>query len=171
MARRKTGRVRRVTRHLRVRRRVSGSAARPRLCVFRSLNHVYAQVVDDAKGVTLAAASSLDPEIREQRDGKPKSQISTLVGKHLLRYQGWFGCPGDGSELAKWIHWSRGVAPSPETVTFDLWPDTQEIPVADRCETSLTMPDGSAAPDSSLSMPDGPLRANCQSAPSCWNSV
>jgi len=85
MARPKTGRVRRMTRHVRVRRRVSGSAERPRLCVFRSLNHVYAQVVDDAKGVTLAAASSLDPEIREQRDGKPKSQISTLVGKLIAQ--------------------------------------------------------------------------------------
>jgi large subunit ribosomal protein L18 len=85
MARPKTGRVRRITRHVRVRRRVSGSAERPRLCVFRSLNHVYAQVVDDAKGVTLAAASSLDPEIREQRDGKPKSQISTLVGKLIAQ--------------------------------------------------------------------------------------
>ncbi len=81
MAKPKTGRVRRRTRHVRVRRRVSGSAARPRLCVFRSLNHVYAQVVDDSKGVTLAAASSLDAEIRQQRDGKPKSQISNMVGK------------------------------------------------------------------------------------------
>jgi large subunit ribosomal protein L18 len=80
MARPRTGRARRVTRHARVRRRVSGSAQRPRLCVFRSLNHVYAQVVDDTKGVTLAAASSLDPEIRQQRNGKAKSQISTLVG-------------------------------------------------------------------------------------------
>jgi large subunit ribosomal protein L18 len=85
MARTKTGRARRVTRHVRVRQRVSGSAERPRLCVFRSLNHVYAQVVDDTRGVTLAAASSLDPEIREQRDGKPKSQISTLVGKLIAQ--------------------------------------------------------------------------------------
>jgi len=85
MARPKTGRARRVTRHIRVRRKVSGDAARPRLCVFRSLNHVYAQVVDDTKGVTLAAASSLDAEIREQRDGKPKSQISTLVGKLIAQ--------------------------------------------------------------------------------------
>lgn len=80
MARPKTSRVRRQTRHVRVRRRVSGSADRPRLCVFRSLNHVYAQVIDDSKGITLAAASSLDPEIRQQRDGKPKSQISNMVG-------------------------------------------------------------------------------------------
>jgi large subunit ribosomal protein L18 len=85
MARPKTGRARRVTRHIRVRRKVSGDAARPRLCVFRSLNHVYAQVVDDTKGVTLAAASSLDAEIREHRDGKPKSLISTLVGKLIAQ--------------------------------------------------------------------------------------
>ena len=85
MARRKTGKVRREIRHLRVRRRVSGSPERPRLCVFRSLNHVYAQVIDDSKGVTLAAASSLDLEIKKERDGKPKSQISNLVGKLIAQ--------------------------------------------------------------------------------------
>ena len=85
MARPKTGRARRVTRHVRVRRRVSGSTERPRLSVFRSLNHVYAQIIDDTRGVTLAAASSLDPEIREQRDGKPKSQVSTLVGELIAQ--------------------------------------------------------------------------------------
>lgn len=52
-------------RHLRVRKRVRGIADRPRLCVFRSLKHIYAQVVDDARGVTLAAASTLDPEVRD----------------------------------------------------------------------------------------------------------
>lgn len=47
-------------RHLRVRNRVSGTADRPRLNVFRSLKHIYAQVIDDEKGITIAAASSLD---------------------------------------------------------------------------------------------------------------
>jgi large subunit ribosomal protein L18 len=50
---------------MRVRRRVSGTAERPRLVVFRSLNHVYAQVVDDAKGVTLASASTVESGVRE----------------------------------------------------------------------------------------------------------
>lgn len=52
-------------RHLRVRKRVRGTAARPRLNVFRSTKHIYAQIIDDDRGVTLAAASSLDPELRE----------------------------------------------------------------------------------------------------------
>ena len=50
--------------HQRLRRKVAGAAARPRLNVFRSLNHIYAQVVDDASGRTLAAASTLDKEVR-----------------------------------------------------------------------------------------------------------
>ena len=51
-------------RHARLRLRVAGSSARPRLAIFRSLNHIYAQVIDDASGRTLAAASSLEPELR-----------------------------------------------------------------------------------------------------------
>ena len=50
----------RMKRHYRVRKNISGTAERPRLNVFRSLNHIYAQVIDDTKGVTLVAASSLD---------------------------------------------------------------------------------------------------------------
>ena len=53
-------RLARKRRHRRVRAKVSGIASRPRLCVFRSLNHIYAQVIDDAKGNTLASASTLD---------------------------------------------------------------------------------------------------------------
>ncbi|OGS69726.1 MAG: 50S ribosomal protein L18 [Firmicutes bacterium RBG_13_65_8] len=51
-------------RHLRVRKRLSGTPERPRLGVYRSDRHIYAQVIDDTRGVTLAAASSLDPELR-----------------------------------------------------------------------------------------------------------
>lgn len=51
-------------RHLRVRKRVTGTPERPRLSVFRSLNHIYAQIIDDVKGHTLVAASTLDPELR-----------------------------------------------------------------------------------------------------------
>ena len=52
----------RLHRHVRVRGKISGTAERPRLCVFRSLNHIYAQLIDDAKGVTLAAASSVEKD-------------------------------------------------------------------------------------------------------------
>ena len=53
-------RAQRLKRHRRVRKNISGTAERPRLNVFRSLNHIYAQIIDDTKGVTLVAASSLD---------------------------------------------------------------------------------------------------------------
>jgi large subunit ribosomal protein L18 len=65
MAQRKDRRVVRQRIHMRVRRRVSGTPERPRLVVFRSLNHVYAQVVDDAHGITLASASTIESGVRE----------------------------------------------------------------------------------------------------------
>jgi large subunit ribosomal protein L18 len=77
--------VLRKRRHLRVRRRVSGEATRPRLVVFRSLAHIYAQLVDDGRGHTLVAASTLDPELREQVRGKRKVEASRLVGELIAR--------------------------------------------------------------------------------------
>jgi large subunit ribosomal protein L18 len=61
----KAKRERRDKAHLRVRKRVQGSAERPRLSVYKSLRYIYAQVIDDERGVTLAAANSSDPAIRE----------------------------------------------------------------------------------------------------------
>jgi large subunit ribosomal protein L18 len=72
-------------RHLRIRRTVHGSAERPRLSVFRSVAHIYAQVVDDRAGHTLATASSLDPEIRTQAAGVKKTEAGKLVGQLVAR--------------------------------------------------------------------------------------
>ncbi|HEY3248256.1 MAG TPA: 50S ribosomal protein L18 [bacterium] len=72
-------------RHLRIRRRAAGRAERPRLSVFRSLNHMYAQIVDDARGVTLASASTLDPEIRDALKDKKKTAAGIEVGKLIAR--------------------------------------------------------------------------------------
>ena len=75
-----TSRVRRLARHIRVRRQLKGVAERPRLVVFRSLRHMYAQVIDDGVGETLVSASSLDAMGKEQRNGKSKSNVAELVG-------------------------------------------------------------------------------------------
>jgi len=80
-----TARVARQKRHARVRAKVKGSTPRPRLCVFRSLNHVYAQVIDDWQGHTLAAASTLEPEIKGAAAGKPKAVQSGLVGSLVAK--------------------------------------------------------------------------------------
>jgi large subunit ribosomal protein L18 len=67
-------------RHIRVRSKLSGSAEKPRLCVFRSLNHIYAQVIDDSTGHTLAAAGSTEPEIISTAKGKKKKETADLIG-------------------------------------------------------------------------------------------
>lgn len=72
-------------RHIRVRAKVSGTAEKPRLCVFRSLNHIYAQVIDDISGHTLAAASSKEADISANTKGKNKKEIAELVGNLIAQ--------------------------------------------------------------------------------------
>jgi large subunit ribosomal protein L18 len=67
-------------RHRRVRKKVSGTSDRPRLSIFRSLNHVYAQVIDDISGRTLASASSRDAEIKAELESKSKTERAGVVG-------------------------------------------------------------------------------------------
>lgn len=64
---------------MRIRKKVRGTAARPRLCVYRSLRYIFAQLVDDDAGRTLVAVSSLNPEVRGK--AVPKSECAKLVGK------------------------------------------------------------------------------------------
>ncbi len=68
-------------RHARVRKHVSGTAEIPRLNVYRSLNHIYVQIIDDVKGVTLASASTLEKAVREQIEGKTKTEAAKIVGQ------------------------------------------------------------------------------------------
>jgi len=83
MASNKSRSFARARRHLRVRKSVSGTPARPRLNVFRSLAEIYAQVIDDQAGCTIVSASSLDHELRGKMDGLKKSEQARLVGKAL----------------------------------------------------------------------------------------
>lgn len=68
-------------RHQRIRNRVSGTAERPRMNVYRSLNNIYVQLIDDVAGNTLVAASSLDKDLAAALEGKTKKEASKLVGE------------------------------------------------------------------------------------------
>lgn len=72
--------------HIRVRKKISGTPEKPRLCVYRSLTNIYAQVIDDTKGVTLAEASTLSKELAEEiKNVKGKVAKSALVGKLVAK--------------------------------------------------------------------------------------
>jgi len=85
MVRVRTLRQARDRRHKRLRQRLSGTSERPRLLVFRSLNHIYAQIVDDQQGNTLVAASSEEPELRERMSGLKKSERAKRVGETVAQ--------------------------------------------------------------------------------------
>jgi large subunit ribosomal protein L18 len=70
-------------RHQRVRRQISGTSRIPRLSVFRSLKHIYAQIIDDTVGQTLVSASTLDADVRDQVAGLSKTEQAQVVGKKL----------------------------------------------------------------------------------------
>ena len=71
---------------IRVRKKISGTAERPRVAIFRSLTQIYAQVIDDTNNSTLASASSLSKEIENDiKNAKSKIEKSKIVGKHLAK--------------------------------------------------------------------------------------
>jgi large subunit ribosomal protein L18 len=75
--------IQRQRRHVRVRKKVSGTTARPRLSVRRSLKHIYAQIINDEQGHTLVAASSLDKDLKTQLEGLSMKEIASKVGELL----------------------------------------------------------------------------------------
>jgi len=79
----KEKRFKRTRRHLRVRKKVFGTVQKPRLSVYRSLKHIYGQLIDDTRGVTLLAVSSLTKDLREQLKGKKKTEQAMIVGEYL----------------------------------------------------------------------------------------
>ena len=75
----------RLRRRRSIRKRLRGTTEQPRLCVFRSSRHIYAQVIDDLEGRTLAAVSTLTPEIRGQLEGLDKSGRAKVVGTEIAK--------------------------------------------------------------------------------------
>ena len=75
----------RTRRHIRVRRKISGTAERPRLCVYRSNSNIYAQIIDDVAGNTLVQASTLDKEIKTKYSNKEAAkEVGTLIAKRAI---------------------------------------------------------------------------------------
>lgn len=70
-------------RQARVRKKVRGTVERPRLCVYRSSAHIYAQIIDDVNGTTLAAASTMSPSLKDALNGLKKAEAAKLVGKTI----------------------------------------------------------------------------------------
>ncbi|MBA7672281.1 50S ribosomal protein L18 [subsurface metagenome] len=78
-------RLARIKRHKRVRKNISGRSERLRLCIFRSLNHIYAQVIDDEKGKTLVSLSTLDPEIKGKEKYQGNVKAAEMLGSLLAK--------------------------------------------------------------------------------------
>lgn len=85
MANNKSRNDRRQDRHKRVRKDVFGTPERPRLCVYRSLNNISVQVIDDVNGKTLAAASTLDQEVKSQKEYGGNKDAAKLVGQAVAK--------------------------------------------------------------------------------------
>lgn len=75
----------RLQRHKRVRRKITGTTQRPRLCVFRSANNIYAQIIDDTNRVTVAAASSLDAEVKGAVNHTGNKEAARKVGEMIAK--------------------------------------------------------------------------------------
>ncbi|MFW6052541.1 MAG: 50S ribosomal protein L18 [Desulfosalsimonas sp.] len=75
----------RIKRKKRIRKKVRGTTERPRLTVFRSARHIYAQIIDDVRGETLAAASSMEKEVRDRGEFENKTTVAGEIGKLVAR--------------------------------------------------------------------------------------
>lgn len=75
----------RVVRHLRVRRKISGSQVRPRLNVYRSTNEIYAQIIDDENGTTLVSANTKEKVLAKELEGKTKTEMAYVIGETVAK--------------------------------------------------------------------------------------
>ncbi len=75
----------RVKRHVRLRHNLAGTTQRPRLCVYRSLNHIYAQIIDDSKGVTLVACNTTQKDVQAKVKGLTNKEQAKYVGEQIAK--------------------------------------------------------------------------------------
>ncbi len=75
----------RVKRHVRLRHDLAGTTARPRLCVYRSLNHIYAQIIDDVKGITLVSCNTTQKDVQAKVKGMTNKEQAKFVGEQIAK--------------------------------------------------------------------------------------
>ncbi len=100
------------------------------------------------RSLTIAAfvlSLGFGQKIPAQSAASPAVDAGTMNHKLLMGYQGWFACPGDGSQVNGWVHWFRRNDPTAANATVDFWPDISELDADELFATHLTLPDGSAA--------------------------
>lgn len=73
----------RIKRKMRIRKKINGTSERPRLCVYRSLNHIYAQLIDDERGNTICAASTLEKELKGDLKSLKSKEAAAVIGKAI----------------------------------------------------------------------------------------
>ena len=90
-----------------------------------------------------AVADSAAPGDQSAVDSGPRvPDPSTLSGKVMFGYQGWFSCPGVGSPVDSWMHWFKGQTPTAANATVDMLPDVGELGAGERCPTQMTLASG-----------------------------
>ncbi len=106
--------------------------------IFNSTRFLLLELLVMGLAIAAHAQTNLNPSAAEVNAG-------TMTHKLLMGYQGWFACPGDGSEPDRWVHWFRGNNPVATNVTVDFWPDISEMDADELFTTRMTLPDGSPA--------------------------
>ena len=96
---------------------------------------------------TAVPGTVVPPAITPTDTSMPTAKVdaSSMEHKLLMGYQGWFTCPGDGSQLNGYFHWFRNNTPDAANFKVDMWPDTSELTPAERCPTNMTFPNGQPA--------------------------
>jgi hypothetical protein len=107
-------------------------------------NYWWSGVVTESN---MKAVSTLRSNIFSRVDvpPQPSVNVNTLDEKVMFGYQGWFGCPDDGSDLNGWFHWFKDQTPSASELGVDMWPDVSELEPDERFPTGMVLPDGSPA--------------------------
>ncbi len=108
-------------------------------------NYWWSSIASGERNVKIVKAPRSELFYTQPPNPQPALLTTTLEGKVLFGYQGWFGCPGDGSDRDSWVHWFRDNMPTADRLTVDFWPDMSEFYADERFPTAMTLSSGRPA--------------------------